>query len=173
MIVTTQQWWQYWWKWFSLYLAVSTKLPFQVNECVVRRGRLPPFFTVFSTLLSGSLALRLCGEELGAGRSQVSSLPAASAGNRVKRRMLELEEGQLTHARFNRMKTNLHSFSRHLAIAQGEVSKIKNRDPSDLPWILALCIYLVLKEFLPTMCSSFCIPLQLNILFFILIQRLV
>ena len=47
--------------------------------------------------------------------------------------MLELEEGQLTHARFNRMKTNFHSFSRHLAIAQEEVSKIKNRDPADLP----------------------------------------
>ena len=47
--------------------------------------------------------------------------------------MLELEEGQLTRARFNRMKTNLHSFSRHLAIAQEEVSTIKNRDTSDLP----------------------------------------
>ena len=45
--------------------------------------------------------------------------------------MLELEE--LTRARFNRMKTNLHSFSRHLAIAQEEVSKIKKRDTSDLP----------------------------------------
>ena len=90
-------------------------------------------FLHFPLWLSGSLPLWLCGEELGAGRSQVSPLPAASAGKGVKRRMLELEEGQLTHARFNRMKTNLHSFSRHLAIAQGEVSKIKNRDPSDLP----------------------------------------
>ena len=92
-------------------------------------------------------------------------MPAASAGKGVKRRMLELEEGQLTHARFNRMKTNFLSFSRHLAIAQEEVSKRKNRDPSNLPRILGLCIYLVLKEFSPTMCSSFHISLQLNILF--------